>query len=73
MKGLMQFEKKGKLASRYIEPFEILDRVGGVSYGLALPTHMSQVHPTFHQSRGVYLGDRASDDGSVPITLLATR
>ena len=50
MKGLMRFGKKEKLALRYIGPFEILDRVGGVSYRLALPSHMSQVHPVFHIS-----------------------
>ena len=37
MKGLMRFEKKKKLALRYIGPFEILDKVGGVSYRLAFP------------------------------------
>ena len=50
MKGLMRFEKKEKLAPRYIRPFEILDRVGGVSYRLALPPQMGQVHPVFHVS-----------------------
>ena len=37
MKGVMRFGKKEKLASGYIGPFEILDRVGRVSYRLALP------------------------------------
>ena len=50
MKGLMRFRKKKKLALRYIGPFEILDRVGGVSYRLALPPQMSQVHLVFHVS-----------------------
>ena len=48
MKGLMRFRKKKKLTPRYIGPFEILDRVGGVSFRLALPPQMSQVHPVFH-------------------------
>ena len=50
MKGLMRFGKKEKLAPRYIGPFNILDRVGGVSYRLALSPQMSQVHLVFHVS-----------------------
>ena len=30
MKGVMRFGKKGKLAPRYIGPFEILERIGMV-------------------------------------------
>ena len=50
MKGVMRFAKKGKLASRYIGPFEILKRAGMVTYRLALPPNLSQVHPMFHVS-----------------------
>ena len=50
MKGVMSFSKKGKLALRYIRPFEILERVGMVAYQLALPPNLSQVHPVFHVS-----------------------
>ena len=50
MKGVMRFGKKEKLAPRYIGPFEILKRIGMVSYQLALPPNMSQMHPVFHVS-----------------------
>ena len=50
MKGVMRFGKKGKLAPRYIGPFEILERIGMVAYRLALPSDISQVHPVFRVS-----------------------
>uniref|UniRef100_A0A1S4DRD6 Tf2-1-like SH3-like domain-containing protein n=1 Tax=Nicotiana tabacum TaxID=4097 RepID=A0A1S4DRD6_TOBAC len=37
MKGMMQFEKRGKLSLRFIGLFEILEGVGEVAYRLALP------------------------------------
>ena len=36
--------------SRYIEPFEILKRVGKVTYRLALPLSLSGVHEVFYVS-----------------------
>ena len=42
--------KRGKLSPRYIEPFEVLKRVGEVAYELALPLGLSGVHPVFHVS-----------------------
>ena len=38
------------LASRYIGPFEVLERVGTVAYQLALPSSLSGVHEVFHVS-----------------------
>ncbi|XP_069144512.1 uncharacterized protein [Solanum lycopersicum] len=45
MKGMMRFAKQGKLSPRYIGPFEVLKRMGEVSYELALPPALSGVHP----------------------------
>ncbi|GKA78796.1 putative reverse transcriptase domain-containing protein [Tanacetum coccineum] len=49
-KGLIHFGKKGKLAPRYVGPFEILERIGPVAYRLRLPEELSGVHDTFHVS-----------------------
>nr|GFB32602.1 putative nucleotidyltransferase, ribonuclease H [Tanacetum cinerariifolium] len=49
-RGVRRFGLKGKLSSRFIGPFEILDRVGEVSYRLALPPQLSHVHNVFHVS-----------------------
>ncbi|GJT50633.1 putative reverse transcriptase domain-containing protein [Tanacetum coccineum] len=49
-KGVMRLGKKGKLAPRYVGPFEILERIGPVAYRLRLPTELSEVHYTFHVS-----------------------
>ncbi|GJU42585.1 putative reverse transcriptase domain-containing protein [Tanacetum coccineum] len=45
----LEFEK-GKLAPRYVGPFEILKRIGPVAYRLRLPEELSSVHDTFHVS-----------------------
>ncbi|GKF09114.1 putative reverse transcriptase domain-containing protein, partial [Tanacetum coccineum] len=49
-KGVILFVKKGKLAPRYVGPFEILERIGPVAYRLRLPEELSGVHDTFHVS-----------------------
>ncbi|XP_070022525.1 uncharacterized protein [Nicotiana sylvestris] len=50
MKGIMRFEKKGKLSPRFIGPFEVLRCVGEVTYELALPPSLLAVHTVFHVS-----------------------
>ncbi|WMV45093.1 hypothetical protein MTR67_038478 [Solanum verrucosum] len=57
IKGVMRFDKKGKLSPRYIGSFEILDCVGPVAYRLDLPPSLSGVHPMFYVSMKKYHGD----------------
>ncbi|GKB13335.1 putative reverse transcriptase domain-containing protein [Tanacetum coccineum] len=47
-KGMVHFGNKGKLAPRYVGPFEILERIGSVAYRLRMPEELSGVHDTFH-------------------------
>ena len=49
-RGVDRFDKRGKLSPRFIEPFEILERVGTVAYRLSLPPSLSGVHEVFHVS-----------------------
>ena len=49
-RGVIRFDKREKLSSRFIGPFEILERVGTVAYKLALLPSMSSVHEVFHVS-----------------------
>ncbi|GKD37769.1 putative reverse transcriptase domain-containing protein, partial [Tanacetum coccineum] len=49
-KGVVRFGKKGKLAPRFLRPFEIIEKVGPVAYMLDLPKEPDGVHDTFHVS-----------------------
>ncbi|GJZ58765.1 putative reverse transcriptase domain-containing protein [Tanacetum coccineum] len=49
-KGVVRFGKKGKLAPRFVGPFEIIEKVGPVAYKLDLPEELYGVHDTFHVS-----------------------
>ena len=49
-RGVVRFDKRGKLSPRFIGPFEILERIGTVAYRLALPPSMSGVHKVFYIS-----------------------
>ena len=50
MKGVKRFGAKGKLAPRFIGPFEVLERIGSMAYKLALPEQLQNVHDIFHVS-----------------------
>ena len=47
---MIRFDKRGKLSSRYIGPFEVLEMVGMVGHQLALPPSLLSVHAVFHVS-----------------------
>ena len=50
LKYSIRFGQKGKLAPRYVGPFEILQRVGPVAYRLALSPALQGIHDVFHVS-----------------------
>jgi hypothetical protein len=50
-KGVQRFGIKGKLAPRYVGPFEILKVCGPMAYKLRLPSHMAAIHDIFHISQ----------------------
>ena len=49
-KKILRFGKKGKLSPRFIGPYEILERICPVSYRLALPLELANLHDVFHVS-----------------------
>jgi hypothetical protein len=51
IKGVQRFGIKGKLAPRYVGPFEILKVCGPVAYKLLLPPQMAAIHDVFHVSQ----------------------
>jgi hypothetical protein len=51
IRGTKRFGVKGKLAPRYIDPYQIQARRGEVAYQLSLPKNLSAVHDVFHVSQ----------------------
>ncbi|GJY49599.1 putative reverse transcriptase domain-containing protein [Tanacetum coccineum] len=49
-KSVVHFGKKGKLAPRFVRPFEIIEKIGPVAYRLDFPKELAGVHDTFHVS-----------------------
>ena len=50
IRGTRKFQVKGKLAPRYIGPYQIIEKIGVVAHRLELPPKMSYVHDVFHVS-----------------------
>jgi hypothetical protein len=50
-RGIQRFGVKGKLAPRYIGPFEILEICGLVAYRLQLRPQLAAIHDIFHVSQ----------------------
>jgi hypothetical protein len=50
-KGVQRFGINGKLAPRYIGPYEIIEACGPMAYKLKLPPKMSAIHNVFHVSK----------------------
>jgi hypothetical protein len=51
IRGVRRFGVKGKLAPRYIGPYQIQARHGEMAYQLSLPESLSIVHDVFHVSQ----------------------
>jgi hypothetical protein len=50
-RGVQRFGVKGKLAPRYVGPFEITKICGPVAYRLQLPPQLAAIHNIFHVSQ----------------------
>ncbi|KAL6321508.1 hypothetical protein AAG906_019688 [Vitis piasezkii] len=47
-KSIMRFGRKEKLSPRFVGPFEVLERIGTLTYKVALPPSLSKIHNVFH-------------------------
>ncbi|WMV07793.1 hypothetical protein MTR67_001178 [Solanum verrucosum] len=56
-KGVIRFGKKDKLSPCYVCPYQVLTRIGKVSYELYLPNELASVHLVFHISLKKCVGD----------------
>jgi hypothetical protein len=45
---VLRFGLKGKLALRFVGPFEVTKRIELVACRLALPPHLAKIHDVFH-------------------------
>jgi hypothetical protein len=57
---MLRFGMERKLASRYIEPFDVIKRVRPMVYKLDLPLYLDKIHDVFH----IFLLKKAEVDPS---------
>ena len=50
-RGVQRFGVKGKLAPRYVGPYEIIEECGPVAFRLRLPSRLAAIHDVFHISQ----------------------
>lgn len=50
MKGMVGFSKKGKLNPRFIDPFEVSEKICEMTYRLSLPLSLSSLYSIFYLS-----------------------
>jgi hypothetical protein len=50
LKGIIQFGMNGKLAPRWIGPFEIIKRIRPIAYRLELFIYLDKIHNILHVS-----------------------
>jgi len=50
-KGMKRLRVRGKLSSRYIRPYEIIEKLNPAPYRLDLPVELEHVHNVFHISQ----------------------
>ena len=50
-RGVQRFGVKGKLAPRYVGPYEIIEECGPVAYRLRLPSRLAAIYDVFHISQ----------------------
>ena len=51
IRGTRRFQVRGKLAPRYIGPYQVLQRIGAVANRVRLPKEMLDIHNVFHVSQ----------------------
>jgi hypothetical protein len=69
LRGTKRFLVKGKLAPRYVGPYQITKRIGILAYQLVLPKTMTGVHPVFHMSQ-LKKSEKGVEAKQVPMELL---
>jgi hypothetical protein len=68
-RGAKRFLVKGKLAPRYVGPYQITKRIGSLAYQLALPETTAGVHLVFHLSQ-LKKSEKEVEAKQVPMELL---